>query len=176
MNYSIHSHVCNIDTMKLKFQWDDKMVWQFLAPPCMYTNEMTNMCLCFRMSVWGCSYTLKTEKKIFMKSGMKINPRKVPSCLSCYFSRVINKKRKANYLSLQRRNTANWVSWSFHRFVVENYVLPRYECNLQTTVLPLSLGSDGMEINKIRKTCKRMIRFILPYKCSEQIFLLSLRY
>ena len=28
-NYSIHSHVCNIDTMILQFQWDDKLVRHF---------------------------------------------------------------------------------------------------------------------------------------------------
>jgi hypothetical protein len=26
VNYSIHSHVCNINTIMLQFEWDDKMV------------------------------------------------------------------------------------------------------------------------------------------------------
>ena len=94
------------------------------------------------------------QQKDFHETLYKNLATEVPLCRSCYFSRVINKKAKVKHVSLQRHNTANWVFWSFHRFVVENYILSGYEFNLQTTILPISLNSDGMKIKNIRKTRK----------------------
>ena len=40
MNYSFHSHVCNIDTVMLQFWRDDKMVWHFVCHH-VYTKSLT---------------------------------------------------------------------------------------------------------------------------------------
>ena len=59
---------------------------------------MTKMSLCFRR-----------QQKDFNETWYKNLTTEVPSCRSCYFSRVINKKTKVKHLCLQRHNTANWV-------------------------------------------------------------------
>jgi hypothetical protein len=110
-------------------------------------------CICVLLWMCDLPVALLWHQQDFMKRGIKICPRKITSCCSCYFSKVI-KKTKMKHLRLQRHNTANWIFWSFHRFVFETYILPGYECNLQTTILPISLGSGGMKIKNVRKTCK----------------------
>jgi len=111
-------------------------------------------CLCVFVCQCELPIALLRQQKDFHKTWYKNLPMDVLSCHSCYFSSVINKKTKVKHVGMQRRNTANWAFWSFHRFVVENYILRGYECNLQTTILPISLSSVGMKIKNIRKTCK----------------------